>query len=156
MRARRCVTKWGGFDDLDEASTCEVFLRDFDLDLNDLTRKRTVNEHHPAIGIAGHGLAASDETFRGELHALQRTGASCLHVGQACDTGAMNNDSEWYWDINRKIAVPASERGSFEHFIGPYASQREAENWEAKVEERNEDWDSDDEKWEHAAESDDR
>jgi hypothetical protein len=67
----------------------------------------------------------------------------------------VTNNGEWYWDINRKIAVPASERGSFDHMLGPYDSKHAAENWEAKVEERNEDWDGDDDEWEGADESDD-
>ena len=72
----------------------------------------------------------------------------------ARDTGRVTSNNEWYWDINRKIAVPASERGSFDHMLGPYASQQAAENWEAKVEGRNEDWDGDDEQWERAGEAD--
>ena len=70
------------------------------------------------------------------------------------DTGTMTSSSEWYWDINRKIAVPASERGSFDHVLGPYSSQHEAESWKTKVEERNDDWDGDDDQWEGAGEAD--
>ena len=70
------------------------------------------------------------------------------------DTGTVTSSSEWYWDINRKIAVPASERGSFDHVLGPYASQQAAENWAAKVEKRNDDWDGDDDQWERAGEAD--
>ena len=75
--------------------------------------------------------------------------------GQARDTGRMSTDTEWYWDLNRKIAVPASERGAGDHVLGPYPSRLDAENWKAKVEERNEGWEHDDEAWEHAVESDD-
>jgi hypothetical protein len=39
--------------------------------------------------------------------------------------------------------------------LGPYPSRHEAENWKAKVDERNEGWDDADEAWEHAGESDD-
>ena len=67
----------------------------------------------------------------------------------------MSADSEWYWDLNRKMAVPASERGPGDHVLGPYASRHEAENWKTKVEERNEGWDDDDEAWENANQSDD-
>ena len=72
----------------------------------------------------------------------------------ARDTGGVTSSSEWYWDIDRKIAVPASERGSFDHVLGPYASKHEAENWKTRVEERNDDWDSDDDQWERAGEAD--
>ena len=65
----------------------------------------------------------------------------------------MSADTEWYWDLNKKIAVPASERGAGDHVLGPYPSRHEAENWKTKVEERNEGWDDDDEAWENAGES---
>jgi hypothetical protein len=64
----------------------------------------------------------------------------------------VSTDNEWYWDLNRKIAVRASERGSFDHVLGPYSSKAEAENWKQHAEERNEDWDQSDEAWEHAGE----
>jgi hypothetical protein len=67
----------------------------------------------------------------------------------------MSADTEWYWDLHRNKAVPASERGPGDHVLGPYASRHEAENWKAKVEERNEGWDEADEAWEHASEPDD-
>lgn len=70
------------------------------------------------------------------------------------DTETVTSSNEWYWDINRKIAVPASERGSFDHVLGPYASQQAAENWAAKVEKRNDDWDGDDDQWERAGVAD--
>ncbi len=70
------------------------------------------------------------------------------------DTGWMSADTEWYWDLHRNMAVPASERGAGDHVLGPYASRHEAENWKAKVDERNEGWEGDDEAWEHAGESD--
>ena len=52
---------------------------------------------------------------------------------------------QWYWDLNRKRAVPASERGPGDNTLGPYPSRAEAENWRAKVEQRNEAWEDDDE-----------
>lgn len=74
----------------------------------------------------------------------------------ARETGRVTNDSEWYWDLNRKIAVPASERGSSDHVLGPYPSRHEAENWKSIADERNDNWDGADEDWERAGESDDR
>ena len=59
----------------------------------------------------------------------------------------MSNDNEWYWDLRRKVAVPASDRGPGDDVMGPYASRHEAENWKSKVEERNEGWDEADEAW---------
>jgi hypothetical protein len=66
----------------------------------------------------------------------------------------MSGDNEWYWDLNRKVAVPASERGAFDQTLGPYPSRHEAENWAQIAEERNEHWEHDDEAWEHAGEDD--
>ena len=63
------------------------------------------------------------------------------------DTLAMSDDTTWYWDLERKTAVPASERGAGEHMLGPYASRAEAENWKARVEQRNEGWEEADEEW---------
>ena len=63
---------------------------------------------------------------------------------------------EWYWDLRRGVAVPAAERGSSDDMLGPYPSKYEAENWKAKVEERNEAWDHDDEEWNRTGSGDDR
>jgi hypothetical protein len=56
-------------------------------------------------------------------------------------------EREWYWDLERKIAVPASERGPGERMLGPYPSRAEAEQWRQRVEERNARWDDEDEAW---------
>ena len=69
------------------------------------------------------------------------------------DTERVSNE-EWYWDLRRKVAVPASQRGSYDHFLGPSASKAEAEHWQERVEERNERWEDADEAWEHAGEDD--
>lgn len=61
----------------------------------------------------------------------------------------MDSNEEWYWDLNRKMAVLASERGPGDQVLGPYPSKFEAENWKAKAEERNDAWDGDNEAWEH-------
>lgn len=66
----------------------------------------------------------------------------------------MSSDDQWYWDLNRKVAVHASERGSFDHVLGPYPSRLDAENWKQHVEERNDDWDEADAAWKHAADAD--
>lgn len=58
----------------------------------------------------------------------------------------MSNE-EWYFDLTRKIAVPASERGPGEQMLGPYPTKADAENWKAKTEERNEAWSNDDDEW---------
>ena len=67
----------------------------------------------------------------------------------------MTDSDEWYWDLERGLAVPAAERGPGDHMLGPYASKAEAENWRSRVEERNEAWDEADEAWEDASSSPD-
>ena len=60
----------------------------------------------------------------------------------------MSDDNEWYWDLVRKVAVPASERGPGAQMLGPYRSRAEAEDWQARIDERNEVWDDANEAWE--------
>lgn len=59
----------------------------------------------------------------------------------------MSDSQEWYWDLNKKRAVPASERGVSDNTLGPYATKGEAENWRSKLEQRNDAWDEADEEW---------
>jgi len=56
-------------------------------------------------------------------------------------------ETEWYWDLEREMAVPAGERGRGDHMLGPYRTKGEAQNWKQTVEQRNEAWDRDDEEW---------
>jgi hypothetical protein len=60
----------------------------------------------------------------------------------------LDNNTEWYWDLTNKVAVPARERGPAMRVLGPYPSKAAAENWRDTVEQRNEVWDADDAKWE--------
>jgi hypothetical protein len=59
----------------------------------------------------------------------------------------MTEDTTWYWDLELNRAVPAHERGSGDHVLGPYPTRADAENWKARVEQRNEGWEQDDEEW---------
>jgi hypothetical protein len=59
----------------------------------------------------------------------------------------MSDDGWWYWDLRRKCAVPAAERGPASDLLGPYRSREEAEHWRDTVERRNERWEDDDEAW---------
>ena len=54
----------------------------------------------------------------------------------------------WYWDLTRRRAVPASERGRSDDVMGPYDTRAEAEDWRSRVESRNDAWDEDDDEWE--------
>ena len=64
------------------------------------------------------------------------------------------SSEEWYFDLERGISVPASERGFADHMLGPYRTRGEAENWKATVEARNEAWDEADEEWNGQASDD--
>lgn len=57
--------------------------------------------------------------------------------------------TKWYWDLDKGIAVAATDRGPGDHTLGPYPTKGEAENWKSRVESRNEAWDDDDERWDH-------
>jgi hypothetical protein len=63
---------------------------------------------------------------------------------------------EWYFDLERGIAVPASQRGVADRMLGPYPSKAAAENWRKTVATRNDAWDAEDERWEHLGERRDR
>lgn len=67
----------------------------------------------------------------------------------------MAEQEQWYWDLTKKRAVPAWERGLGDSTLGPYDSRAEAENWKATVESRNERWDDDDEDWNDPSPDDD-
>ncbi len=59
-------------------------------------------------------------------------------------------DDRWYWDLERKRAVPASERGLGTNTLGPYASRAEAERWQETVDARNDAWEEADDEWNDA------
>ena len=67
----------------------------------------------------------------------------------------MSTDTEeWYFDLRRGEAVPASQRGNAENMLGPYPSKAAAENWRQTVKSRNDEWDAEDERWERLGEGD--
>ena len=55
---------------------------------------------------------------------------------------------QWYWDLKKGKAVPASERGPADEVLGPYPSKDEAEHWRDRLEERNQAWEQADKEWE--------
>jgi hypothetical protein len=59
----------------------------------------------------------------------------------------MSESTEWYWDLERRRAVPADERGHADQMLGPYRTKEEAENWRSTVQSRNDAWDEADEEW---------
>jgi hypothetical protein len=57
------------------------------------------------------------------------------------------SDTDWYWDLDRRTAVRADNRGPADHTLGPYPTTAEAENWKATSDRRNDIWETDDEEW---------
>jgi len=57
------------------------------------------------------------------------------------------SDTDWYWDLDKQIAVRADNRGPSDHTLGPYDSKAEAENWKATSTNRNDVWESSDDEW---------
>ncbi len=72
------------------------------------------------------------------------------------DSGVMSESTEWYWDLQKGVAVTGDQRGHGDHMLGPYPTKGQAENWRATVETRNETWDDADEKWDGTEDDDDR
>jgi len=68
-------------------------------------------------------------------------------MGAAGDDAGHDNDEQWYWDLQRGVAVPASQRRVASQMLGPYASRAEAERWQETVSDRNEAWDDADDEW---------
>ncbi len=56
-------------------------------------------------------------------------------------------DTDWYWDLDKRIAVQAADRGPADQTLGPYDTKGEAENWKATSSHRNDIWESDDDEW---------
>lgn len=63
------------------------------------------------------------------------------------DTETVSDTNEWYWDLERETAVPASERGPAANMLGPYPTRADALRWRERVEERNDSWDGADDEW---------
>ncbi len=66
----------------------------------------------------------------------------------------MSEPEQWYWDLDKQRAVPASDRGRSDNTLGPYGSRAEAEDWRAKTETRNDAWKEADDEWNNADPSD--
>ncbi len=56
-------------------------------------------------------------------------------------------NTDWYWDLDKKIAVRADNRGPGDQTLGPYDSKAEAENWKATSASRNDIWEAADDEW---------
>ena len=63
------------------------------------------------------------------------------------DRKVESSDADWYWDLDKKIAIRADNRGPADHTLGPYTSKAEAENWKATSASRNDIWDTADDEW---------
>lgn len=134
------------FEYLDGDTLGEVLLGCGQFDFDEFPGQRAADEHNAAIVLAGHGLAAGHESFwtYGETH----SGSVRACAGKAvCENVGMSESNEWYWDLTKKMAVHADDRGPGDQTLGPYDSKAEAENWKATTESRNEAWDDADDDW---------
>ena len=57
-------------------------------------------------------------------------------------------DGPWYWCIRHNRPEPEGEQCAAINRLGPYPSRQEALDWRARVQERNDQWDEDDRRWE--------
>jgi hypothetical protein len=64
-----------------------------------------------------------------------------------------SGSDEWYFDLDKGVAVRGDQRGRADNTMGPYRTKGEAENWKATVEARNDAWDDADAEWEHKGET---
>jgi hypothetical protein len=55
---------------------------------------------------------------------------------------------EWFWCLRHRHPEPADQACEAEQRLGPYPSEEEARAWKDRVESRNEEWDSEDRRWE--------
>jgi len=53
----------------------------------------------------------------------------------------------WYWCLTHGRPESGEARDDLENALGPYASEDEARRWREKVEERNEAWQEEDDRW---------
>jgi hypothetical protein len=155
------VIRW--LDDFGNRALSKVFLGRRQLDLDQFTRQCTSDKNNPSVVVARHGLAACNKSIwtHGETHSssvgLRLCAASdtCLPemkewamAGRKINTRVVETkDTDWYWDLDKKIAVRADNRGPGDQTLGPYDTQGEAENWQATSAKRNDAWDHDDEQW---------
>jgi hypothetical protein len=53
----------------------------------------------------------------------------------------------FYWCLVHERVEPARSGCPNDHRMGPYASEEEALHWKDKVQERNQDWEEEDRRW---------
>jgi hypothetical protein len=135
-------------DDVDHVAPHEVALGLTHLDTDGLAGKCSGNEQHPAVVEASESVATSDESL-GHHHDGRRFrhGARVGTIDRRWWKTDHMSDGEWYWDLQNNRAVPADQRGPADQMMGPYSSKFEAEHWQDKVTERNDEWDEADEEW---------
>lgn len=58
---------------------------------------------------------------------------------------ADDDATTWGWDLTKGQVIRWADRGPADDVLGPYATREAAEDWRSRVEERNEDWETDEE-----------
>ena len=60
---------------------------------------------------------------------------------------AATEQSGWYWCLRHERPEREGEQCEADDRLGPYASREDAVNWRERVEQRNEQWEEEDERW---------
>ncbi len=60
----------------------------------------------------------------------------------------MPEETRWYWCLVHQRPEREGEQDRAEDVLGPYPSEDAARHWKDTVDERNEAWDAEDERWE--------
>jgi len=53
----------------------------------------------------------------------------------------------WWWSLKHDRVVSDEERGPDHEVLGPYPTREAAADWRRTVDERNEEWKAEDERW---------
>ena len=164
MRTCRLDSVGRRFDDRADLGAGEVASVVDDRRIDQLPGERPADEHDTAVVGAGESITACHEVLDsnsldlGRFHpgrvrrplSVRYEWATLVTMGATADSTDHGGDEKWYWDLQRKVAVPASQRRVASQMLGPYDSQAEAERWQETVDDRNEAWDDADDEWNDA------
>ena len=132
-----------------DATAGEVLLRLGDVDLDQLARQRTRDEHDPPVVGSPHGVAAGDESVgpNGQLHPTSvwpRRGRWRDRWAQRWQSGPMSSE-QWYFDLEPQgggAGLPSGARATTcSARIRPVPTPRTGR---PRSRQRNEAWDEDD------------
>lgn len=68
----------------------------------------------------------------------------CAHAPEA----RMSDNEQFYWCMDHARVETHADRCKADNRMGPYPTRQAAQNWREKVEDRNDAWADEDERWE--------